>query len=168
LSRYACTLPGVSRQDAEDLVQVTFYSALMNWERGLCSLDQESLRRWLYRVLHRRAIDEWRTYGARHMPSDRMEVLPNPCQDTYLSAVWSIVLEHCWERIARMPEARQRVAFLRWRMDWTPAEIADWLGISPSTVRVHLMEARDALTEDIGPEFPLDGSDDDSGEGGER
>lgn len=30
---YALTLPGVSRPDAEDLVQVTFQAAAVEWER---------------------------------------------------------------------------------------------------------------------------------------
>jgi DNA-directed RNA polymerase specialized sigma24 family protein len=57
LFRYAWTLPGASHSDAEDLVQVTFYAAAAQWERLLSQLDDESRRRWLYRVLRNKAID---------------------------------------------------------------------------------------------------------------
>ena len=53
-------------------------------------------------------------------------------------------------------------------MDWSSAEIAELLGISQSTVRVHLKKARDALAEEIGPEVPFDDPDDGTGKGGER
>lgn len=32
---YACTLPSVSRSDAEDLLQITLYAAAVAWERRL-------------------------------------------------------------------------------------------------------------------------------------
>jgi DNA-directed RNA polymerase specialized sigma24 family protein len=64
-----------------------------------------------------------------------------------------------------MPPMRQRVAFLRWGEEWTCAEIAEWLGISSSTVRAHLKHARDELAVVIGPDVPFAESGDDSGEG---
>lgn len=168
LFRYACTLPGVHRADADDLVQATFQAAAVNWAQGLCSLSHEQRRGWLYRVLHNKAIDQWRTCGSRQVPSEQVEETTKPRQDTYLHAMWSIVLERCWDRISRMPEARQRVAFLKWRMDWSTAEIADLLGISKSTVRAHVKDARDALAEEIGPDVHFDDPDDGTREEGLR
>lgn len=162
---YACTLPNVGRTDAEDLVQMTFQAAVMEWERTLCGLDQESCRKWLYRVLRNKAVDQWRTDGSRRPPAELPESTPGSDKGTYRSALSAIVLRRCWERIAKMPEARQRVAFLRWGEEWTSAEIADLLGISQSTVRVHLKLARDELAEEIGPEVPFADSGDDAGEG---
>lgn len=63
-----------------------------------------------------------------------------------------------------MPPARQKVAFLRWGLEWTSAEVAEWLGIDSSTVRRHLKLARDQMAAEIGPDVPF-AEDDDSGEG---
>jgi RNA polymerase sigma-70 factor, ECF subfamily len=138
LFAFASTLPNVSRSDAEDLVQVTFQAAATEWCRQLDSLDHESRRRWLYRVLRNKAIDQWRTHGSRQVPSGQAASVPGTGQDTYVHAVSSTVLKRCWDRIAKMPEARQRIAFLRWNEEWSSPEIAEWLGISQSTVRAHL------------------------------
>jgi len=163
---YASTLPNVSRSDAEDLVQVTFQAAATEWDRQLEFLDHESRRRWLYRVLRNKAIDQWRTHGSRQVPSERLADVSERGHDTYLHAVNSITLKRCWDRIGKMPEARQRVAFLRWNEEWSSPEIAELLGISQSTVRAHLKLARDELAEEIGPEVPFaDLGDETSSEG---
>lgn len=162
---YARTLPKVSHSDAEDLVQVTFQAAAMKWEQSLRSLDEESRRRWLYRVLRNKAIDQWRTGGSRLVFSEQLESASGPQHETYRNALSSIVLQRCWDRIAKMPETRQRVAFLKWGEEWSSAEIAELLGISQSTVRVHLKLARDELAEGIGPEIPFTDTGDDLDEG---
>lgn len=162
---YARTLPNVSRSDAEDLVQVTFQAAAMAWEGKLRSCDPESRRRWLYRVLRNKAVEQWRVGGSRLVPSERVESASAYPQETSRSALSSIVLDRCWDRIAKMPEARQRVAFLRWGEEWSSAEIADLLGISQSTVRAHLKLARDELAEELGPEVSITDAGDDRGGG---
>ena len=85
---YACTLPNVNRSDAEDLVQVTFQAAALAWEHPLRALDQESRRRWLYRVLRNKAIDQCRTYGSRWSSSDQIDRAPGPPQETYRDAFY--------------------------------------------------------------------------------
>lgn len=162
---YACTLPNVSRADAEDLVQVTFQAAAMAWEQQLRALDRGSRRRWLYRVLRNKAIDQWRIYGSRWSSSERIDRAPGPSQETYRNALCSITLQRCWDRIRMMPEVRQRVAFLKWGEDWSSAEIAELMGISQSTVRAHLKLARDELMVAIRPQISFADSGDDTDEG---
>lgn len=152
---YACTLPGVSHSDAEDLVQVTFYAAAVEWERRLSGFDDESRRKWLHRVLRNKAIDQWRSAASRSLPLESIEASPTELRETHHEALCSIALQRCWDRIARMPTMRQRVAFLRWGEDLSCADIADLLGIAPSTVHAHLKRARDELSEEIGPEVPF-------------
>lgn len=154
LFSYACTLPGVGRSDAEDLVQVTFYAAAVEWER-LSLLDEESRRRWLYRVLRNKAVDQWRAGESRRLSPVPAEMAAVTIGETYHEALCSIVLQRCWDRISQMPTVRQRVAFLRWGEDWSCADIAAELGISASTVRAHLKVARDELAAEIGPEVPF-------------
>ena len=152
LFRYAHTLPNVNRPEAEDLVQVTFQTAALEWERRLSFLDESSRRKWLYRVLRNKAIDRWRAIGSRELSSGQAAGRSGPAQETHNRALSSIVLQRCWDRIAEMPEARQRIAFLKWSEEWTSSEIADLLGISQSTVRAQLKLARDDLAAEIGPE----------------
>jgi RNA polymerase sigma-70 factor (ECF subfamily) len=159
---YALTLPGVSRPDAEDLVQVTFQAAAVEWERRLCLLDEESRRRWLYRALRNKAIDQWRSGASRRLSPESVETASGALRETHHEALCSIVLQRCWDRIAKMPAARQRVAFLKWGEDWSSADIADLLGITQSTVRAHLKLARDELAEEVGPEVPFTASGDDT------
>jgi RNA polymerase sigma factor (sigma-70 family) len=159
---FACTLPNVGRFSAEDLVQMTFQVAAVEWEQTLCRLDQETRRRWLYGVLRNKAIDQWRTVGSRWVLTELAENRPVPLQGTYHRALSSIVARRCWARIAKMPEVRQRVACLRWGEEWSSGEIAELLGISQSTVRAHLKAARDELAAEIGPEVPIADSGDDT------
>ena len=164
LFRYACTLPNVNRSDAEDFVQVTFQAAAVGWEQ-LSVLDPESRRKWLYRVLRNKSIDQWRTYGSRWSSLEQIDKTAGPPQQTDRAALCSLTLEQCWDRIRMMPDVRQRVAFLRWGEDWSSAEIAELMGISQSTVRGHLKVARDELTVVIGSQVPLGDFDDDTDEG---
>lgn len=165
LFRYARTLPNVSPSDADDLVQETFRAAAMAWEQQLCALDQESRRRWLYRVLRNKAIDQWRTYGSRWSSSEQVDRATGPPHETDRNALSSIALQRCWDMIRMMPESRQRIAFLKWGEDWSSAEIAKLVGISQSTVRAHLKLARDELTVAIGSQISFDDSGDDTDEG---
>lgn len=168
LFRYACTLPAVSRSDAEDLVQVSFEAAALEWEACLCGLDEESRRRWLYRVLRNKAIDQWRGFVSRWLSLESIDAVPVVPQETHHDALCSIVLARCWARIAMMPATRQQVAFLKWGEDWSSASIADLLGITQSTVRVHLKLARDELAAEIGPEVPFTDAGDCTDEGAGR
>jgi RNA polymerase sigma-70 factor (ECF subfamily) len=162
---YACTLPNVSRSDADDLVQVTFQAAAMEWEQKLCGLDHEARRKWLYRVMHYKAIDQWRGDKSRWRYSQQADSAARSAQETDHSALCSVALERCWDKIRRMPEARQRVAFLKWGEEWSSAEIAELMGITESTVRVQLKLARDELKAAIGPQVPFIDSGDDTDDG---
>ena len=53
----------------------------------------------------------------------------------------------CLKAISEMPEMRGKVAYLKFHEEWETREIAEHLRISPSTVRVHLRDARLMLEE---------------------
>jgi RNA polymerase sigma-70 factor (ECF subfamily) len=145
---------------------MVFQAATTEWERQLCRLDQEAQRKWLYRVLKHKAIDRWRTSRREFLIAEPAKTAASgPPQETYHRALSSIVLQRCWARMRQMPEIRQRVAFLRWSEEWSSREIADLLGINQSTVRVHLMRARDELAEEIGSQVSLTDSGEDTDEG---
>jgi RNA polymerase sigma-70 factor, ECF subfamily len=145
----------VGRADAEDLVQLTFQVAALNWEYCLSQLAEESRRKWLYRVLRNKAIDRWRADEHIRLLPEVAEAPVAADQDTSRQALSRIALRKCWAAIRHMPPVRQRVAFLRWGEDWKPKEIAALLGVSQDTVRAHLKRARDELVVQIGPEVPF-------------
>ncbi|MGW0808066.1 RNA polymerase sigma factor [Nonomuraea sp. NPDC002799] len=149
---YALTFPHIGRADAEDLIQVAFQAAAMEWGRQLCQLDQENKRKWLYRVLRNKAVDQWRSQLSMRLPSHPIEADPRSIQEPAHSALSSIAIQRCWEVIKKMPAARQRVAILKWFEEWSSAEIASQLGISQATVRAHLKLARDELLTSVGPQ----------------
>jgi RNA polymerase sigma factor (sigma-70 family) len=164
---YARVLLGSCRSYAEDLVQMTFHAAAVEWECRLASLDRETRRRWLYRVLRNKAIDHLRTCGSREVPLEGTgSPIGLPDDDTFLRAMSAVLLQRCWDRIAKMPEARQRVAFLKWGKGWSSDERAEFLKIAQSTVRAHLKLARDELIEEIGPQVVVVDPDDHTGEEG--
>ncbi|WP_173054630.1 RNA polymerase sigma factor [Phytohabitans houttuyneae] len=49
------------------------------------------------------------------------------------------------DAIGRMPQHRRTVSVLYFMEDWTTTQIADYMGVSQSTVRSHVQAARDQL-----------------------
>jgi RNA polymerase sigma factor (sigma-70 family) len=77
-----------------------------------------------------------------------------------------MALDRALKVVKEMPPIRHRVACLRVLAGLSTAEVADLLGISQSTVRVHLKAARDTLMREVGPILPFE--DDDAGIGTPR
>lgn len=134
---------------AEDLVQEVFHDAALAWE-VLGARDVGLQRAWLFKVLKNKATSQWKADVRMIVGVDLDD---EPCDgrdDTYDKALNSIAVERCWEVVRRMPLARHRVAYLRWHEEWSTREIAQFLKIEQSTVRVHLKNARDELMTAVG------------------
>jgi RNA polymerase sigma factor (sigma-70 family) len=155
LFSYACTLPGVDRPTAEDLVQETFHNAALSWDK-LAGRDLVGRRQWLFKAVRNKAIDHWRRNG-RCEPRPEVVEAPIAVPDTAYRVLCATALARCWSVVEGMPPMRQKVAFLRWNEDWSAAEIAGWLGIAQATVRGHLKEARDELAIQVGAQVPFIG-----------
>jgi RNA polymerase sigma-70 factor (ECF subfamily) len=140
------------RQKAEDLVQDVFHDAIKQWKdvRGYPADRQE---RWLYRVLHNKTVDMWR--GGRRLIALPEEAAMPSERDVHHEALCRVAVERVWKCLQSMPPSRHHVACLRWIAGWETSEIAQRLGISPSTVRVHLKYARDVLRRELGPDVPF-------------
>ena len=153
LHAYACTLPNVDRYMADDLVQDAFRAATAAWG-NLAKRDNEGRRRWLFRVVRNKTIDQWRKERNTTTSPDPPE--PRSTGDTTVDRVLSATaLAKCWQAVQGMPPTRKKIAFLRWNEDWTSAEIASWLSISQDTVRGHLKVAREELTAQVGADVPF-------------
>jgi RNA polymerase sigma-70 factor (ECF subfamily) len=137
-----------NRADAEDLVQKVFEAAAVNWD-DLRSRSESSRRQWLHAVLRKRAIDRWR--AERHILLEPqlldIQLGTHTSDDPSLSVVTADTAALIWEKLRVLPSAQYRVAYLDWALGWTTREIADELGISQTTVRVHRRNALERIRE---------------------
>lgn len=151
LSRYAYGITGGDLHLTEDVMQETYRAAALKWEK-IRERPRNEQDAWLRRVLKNKVIDHWRTAG-RVENYDCIDAATSTPELTHSAALDSIALERCWLAVKGMPRVRQRVAFLRWRADWSIAEIAEHLGIAQATARGHLMAARATLRGEVGPDL---------------
>jgi RNA polymerase sigma factor (sigma-70 family) len=157
LFRYARTLPLDDSVRSDDLVQETFHAALLTWSKSrLGDLDLETQRRWLFKVLRNKAVDQWRAGKRIHLGYEVTEAdLLQVGDTTFSQALSSVMLDRCWSAIARMPLQMRRVAFLLWNEDWPTDRVAAVLGISQSTVWSHVSHIRKQLSEEFGADLPF-------------
>jgi RNA polymerase sigma-70 factor (ECF subfamily) len=134
------------REDAEDLVQDAFMTALTH-------IDDFQLGRpfapWLLRIVANRALNARRSLALRRteaIPTDVASAFPAP----------DVELERAERRerlrlaLEALPE-RQRLIVQLFEVDgYTAPEIAAMLDLSPATVRWHAHEARRALRRALG------------------
>jgi RNA polymerase sigma-70 factor, ECF subfamily len=163
--RYALYLTHGDQEEAENLVQETFQEAARKWAK-LRMLSREAQRAWLFTVVKNKAIDRWRVARRHHLVSDVPEHGSAPSAEQV--ALSRLALDRCWEVISKMSPMQQRVAYLFWHEGWTTREIAEELGITPDTVRVHRKNARDELADAIGDEVVLFEEADDEDNHGEE
>jgi len=151
---------------AEDVAQEVF---LRLWER--CAQYDESfpVDAWLRRIATNRAIDFWRSRRAerRHVAASTddhhtglTEAAPAPgsaaagAADPEVRLGWR-ELQAIWDHLAHDLPPQQRAAFvLRHIEGLEPAEVAEALGCSPSTVRSHIAEARRTLRAALRTRYP--------------
>lgn len=135
---------------AEDLVQEVFHDAALAW-KILGARDVGLQRAWLFKTLKNKAISRWKA-DVRVIVGIDFDDGTCDGSDTHDKALNSIAVERCWEVLRGMPFARYRVAYLRWHEEWSTHEIAQFLKIKQSTIRVHLKNARDELMTVVGPD----------------
>ena len=142
--------------DAQDVAQAVF---LKVWQ-GLAQYDPaRSFDTWLYRVTVNAAIDTLRSRGGRaHLvPLEGPEEPPDSAS-TVAGAeerIDSARLQQAFLHLAARLAPRQRAVFVLREIEGLPTdEIASILGVTESTVRNHLLQARRALREGLEREYP--------------
>lgn len=155
LAGHATVLMGGDREEAQDLVQVTFQALVQRWEQ-LRGWSIQSQRAWLWRVAANQAVNA-------HRRKSKV-ILVNPfCGDINLdqpeAAVDRVVvakelLDQCWAIVRAMPPRRRLVIVLH-AYGASTAEIADRLGIDSATVRWHRAFAVRELSDALGHEFKI-------------
>jgi len=145
-------------QIAQDLVQEALTKLAHHWERVRTGSPEGFVRR----IVYRDAVSRWRKVG-REWPHDLRD---DPRADT---AHWQDPVES-WisgadmrDALAQLPPRQRAVLVLRYYEDQSEVQIADYLGISPGTVKSQAHRALATLRELLPDLAPAT-----AGEGDER
>ncbi|MFF4866779.1 RNA polymerase sigma factor [Streptomyces sp. NPDC001231] len=152
LVRYAMIRTGEDKSAAEDLVQMAFLAAAVQWGSLINRTDDER-RNWLRSVVHHKWVD-----GIRR--SRKLERLDMEEREKYASRGPDLLdvvfaradLERCLEVIRGLPERRRQIAVLFFIEQYSVARIAYLLDLQPSGVRKHISLARAAVRKAVKPE----------------
>jgi RNA polymerase sigma-70 factor (ECF subfamily) len=136
---------GLSREDAEDLVQTTLTKVF----QGVRELrSEEAVFGWLfaiarnvYRTARHRERDEGRALASIEATDD----LPDPRPAAAVTAMEQERLRALQEAIDELPPQQRHCLLLRVREEQSYDEIAQTLRLSVNTVRNHLAQAKKSL-----------------------
>jgi RNA polymerase sigma factor (sigma-70 family) len=132
-ARTAYAITG-NAETARDVVQEAFAVAVGKRDSFNGSGPLEG---WLWRIVVRRALDEWRR-TRREQPREE-------CVQPEEPAGSDAVRPDLPAAIRRLPERQRLTLFLRYYADLDYAAIAEVLGVSPGTVGASLHAAHNAL-----------------------
>ncbi|MGW1994489.1 RNA polymerase sigma factor [Embleya sp. NPDC001921] len=137
---------GSLRQDAEDVVSEVMLAMCVRW--NLLVQHPSPPQALAYRMLKDKAVDWQRRAVHRREISVDFTVFPTPAGTRALGDPATFVpdLHGVHRAISLMPPKRAACAWLHLVMQIPPAEVADYLGITISTVRSHVHAARRELT----------------------
>jgi RNA polymerase sigma-70 factor (ECF subfamily) len=126
---------------AEDIAQEAFWATFRKWE------DLEHPERWLWRVIANRSRSALRRryLEAGVLPRLRADAASVPDEA-------SPDLEEFWAVVRALPKRQAQVVALLYVEELSTAEVAEVLGCSETTVRVHWHRARKRLAERFGVE----------------
>ena len=145
LHRYCSRLTG-SIIDGEDVVQDTF-------ERAYAALDQlpdlRSLKPWLFRIAHNRALDLLRSRAVR--AAEPIESAANVADAEELDPVQGLLrkeaIRTAISRFAELPATQRGVVVMKDVLDQSLQEIASMLDLTVNAVKAHLARGRARLKE---------------------
>lgn len=142
--RYAMRLVG-SDADATEVTQEAFVSA---WKGIATFAGQSSLKTWLFRLVHRRAVDLQRHRKATPINDDLLSAISRPAADNPLQHVLdSELLEALQQALAELPWHQRAAWLLREVEEMSYEEIAVTLALPVGSVRGHLQRGRKNLAE---------------------
>jgi RNA polymerase sigma factor (sigma-70 family) len=145
LHRYCARLMG-SVIDGEDVVQDTFARAVV----ALQDLDEiPSLRPWLFRIAHNRALDLLRGRSVRR--AEPIEAASDVADEANPDPVEVLMRQEAVKtavsRFAELPAIQRSVVILKDVLDESLAEIAALLDLTIDAVKGHLARGRARLRE---------------------
>jgi RNA polymerase sigma-70 factor, ECF subfamily len=149
---YAVALARVAQPaDAEDVVQDAFVTALRKLDD--CR-SPEKFGSWLLEIVRNRAHNYRRYQTVRDaLPLDETTPATSGASPE-LDAERRELKEHLMEALKTLTELQREVILLFDFEGWPHREIAEKLGISENSARVHLSNARRALRSSLGMYHP--------------
>lgn len=132
---------GLASEVAEDFVQQAF---LAIWERRAQIDPNRSLRAFLFRIGHNRALNHFRDTRRLSLAADLPE-LPDPIPEADRQTDVAFLRARLEKAIAQLPKRRRVVFELCFLQDLTYQEAAEVLGISPKTVEHQMAQALQQL-----------------------
>lgn len=152
--RKAYRMCGGHQADAEDALQRTYLRVLEHWST-VAGLNGHQLDAWLATTLSREVLQIWRS-PHRHRETrsdDDAAQAPAPAVPDEVEAIFAADRYRRICRAIAALEARQRdVMALHCLAGYDISEVAEMLGISQSTARVHLHRGRRRLREELARE----------------
>lgn len=143
--RYARRLVGGSDNDAAEVTQEAFISA---WKNLGGYGGRSSLRTWLFRLVHRRAVDLQRRRRPTPINDDLLSRMVRPAADNPLQEVLDAELMTALQQaLDELPWHQRSTWLLREIEGMSYDEIADALAMSVGSVRGHLHRGRRTLAE---------------------
>lgn len=158
LHRYCARLMG-SVIEGEDVVQDALTSALIAIDEK--QQDVRTLRAWLFRVAHNRALDLLRSRALR--ATEPIDAADEVADDTIEDPVERLMLQQAIgsavSRFTELPVAQRSVIILKDVLDEPLADIAALLDLTIDSVKAHLSRGRARLREinaSAAPNEPVD------------
>lgn len=121
---YRFLVASVGRQEADDVFQETFLSALRAYRR---LRDGSNLRAWVLTIAHRKAIDAHRARRRAPVPSPGIPEAPVPEAANADPEVW--------RRVRDLPTRQRAAVFLRYVGDLPYREVARITGTTEEAAR---------------------------------
>ncbi|MDX3844955.1 RNA polymerase sigma factor [Streptomyces europaeiscabiei] len=130
---------------AEEVAQDTFATLLQKWELVRAAPNPTG---YALVAARNRSIDLRRRFREVTLDLDAiLEYMPD-AEDAIAGVEQSVALEGLLVHLSPM---QRQVFYLHFRFGLESREIADWLGVTPSTASVHLHHARKRLRVHLGP-----------------
>lgn len=129
-------------QTAEDLTQETFARAFQRWRQLARHQRPEA---WIRTVALNLARSRFRRQGVERRGLERLQPADPPPEPEPLP----YDIERFWAEVRALPRQQALAIALHYLEDRRPAEMAEILGCSAATARVHLHRARTRLQKKL-------------------
>ncbi len=142
--------------EAEDVTQEVLVRLYLSLDRYR---TDATFTTWLYRMTRNAATDRFRRYQSRLRLLRSNEAEPGTAESDPAASPSARVLAAeargiVWRFLAWLPARQREVLDLVDLQDFTPAEVAELLGLDGGTVRAHLHRARRTLRLKITERYP--------------
>ena len=136
---YALSLLG-ERHLAEDATQEGFIAA---WQNIKTLREPDSFPAWLRRIVQWQCYRYRRSQNPLHVPME--DDIPAAAESPLDRVSREEMSDKVREAVEALPETLREVTLLRYIGDYSPSEIAGFMGLKAGTVRKRLYEARNKL-----------------------